>query len=190
MFNMALVRYDRGETDGAIEMMENTLNMRRRVLGAGHPDVASSALNLGLWLTDAGEYYVAGALLDEGISIRASAFGEDHPRVSVARVAKANLLIAMDRNSDALELARQARSSLLESLPEDHWLVAYASSAEGAALTQLGSYGEAEPLLLSSLEPLDLAPIPGVVQKHRIRLANLYTGWGKPGEAERFLSGN
>ena len=104
----------------------------------------------------------------------------------MGRVAKANLLIAMEQYEEALTLAQLARSSLLKTLPEDHWLVAYASSAEGATLAHMGSYPEAESLLLSSIEPLELAPIPGVVKQHRIRLANLYAGWGKPGEAARY----
>jgi len=186
MFNIALVRYDRGDDGEAMDMMRHTLEMRRDMLGPEHPDVASSALNLGLWLTGVGAYEEAIALIDEATSIRLVAFGVGHPRVAVAYVVKANFLIATDRDSDALVLAQQARSSLLKSLPEDHWLVAYASSAAGAALSNLGSYSEAETLLLSSLEALEPAPIPGAVKQHRERLADLYSGWGKPREASTY----
>jgi len=186
MFNIAFVRYDRGDVIGASEMMRMTLEMRRDILGSAHPDVASSALNLAIWLTYAGAYTEAETLLDEGISIRIAAFGDNHPRVAVGRVAKANLLIAIEQYAEALTLAQLARLDLLRTLPEDHWLVAYASSAQGAALAHLASYPEAESLLLSGIEPLELAPIPGVVSLHRIRLANLYAGWGKPGEAARY----
>jgi len=190
MFNIALVRYDRGDAEGAVEMMRETLRIRRRTLGANHPDVASSALNLGLWLTEAGEYSAAERLLDDGIEIREAVFGFDHPRVAVGRIAKANLLISTERYEEALSLAQSAKASLLSTLPEDHWLVAYAASAEGAALAELGSYPEAESLLLASLEPLKLAPIPGAVEQNRIRLAELYAGWGKPGEAARIRAAN
>jgi hypothetical protein len=125
-------------------------------------------------------------LLDEGISIRIDAFGNDHPRVAVGRVAKANLLIATGRYEDALELAKLAKTSLLEALPEEHWLVAYASSAEGGALTRLGSYPEAEQLLLSSLKALEPAPITGVVEQHRARLVELYVKWDRNNEAEKY----
>ncbi len=110
--------------------------------------------------------------------------------LALARVVKANLLIAIDRQREALALAEQARSSLLQVFPEDHWLVAFASSAQGAALANLGSYAEAESLLLSSLEPLELALVPLAYKHHRIRLASLYAGWGNPGEAAKYRPAN
>jgi tetratricopeptide (TPR) repeat protein len=186
MSNIALVRYDRGDLVGAIEMARQTLQMRRDVLGARHLDVSSSAVVLAIWLTETGAYREAEALIDEGISIREATLDDDHPRLALARVVKANLLIATERQHDGLALAHQVRSSLLQTFPEDHWLVAYASSAEGAALVHLGSYMEAEPLLLASLEPLELAMIPGAAKQHRFRLADLYAGWGKPDQAAKY----
>ncbi len=186
MSNIALVRYDREDVVGAIEIMRQTLQMRRDVLGVGHPDVSQSAVVLAIWLTETGAYMEAEALIDEGISIRVATLRDDHPRLALARVVKANLLIATDRHRDALALAHQVRSTLLQTLPEDHWLVAFAASAEGAALTNLDSYTEAESLLLSSLEPLKLAPVPGAYRHHRRRLASLYAGWGKPSDVARY----
>jgi tetratricopeptide (TPR) repeat protein len=184
--NIAIVRYERGDVVGATEMMRQTMQMRRDVLGARHPDVSRSAVVIAMWLTETGSYEEAEALIDEGISIRVDVLGEDHPMLGLARVVKANLLIATDRDRDALALAQQVRSTLLQTLAEDHWLVAFASSAEGAALAKLGSYTEAESLLLASLEPLKLAPVPGAYRNHRFRLASLYADLGKPGEAARY----
>jgi hypothetical protein len=160
--------------------------MRRDVLGVGHPDVSQSAVVLAIWLTETGDYVEAEALIDEGISIRVATLRDDHPRLALARVVKANLLIATDRHRDALALAHQVRSTLLQTLPEDHWLVAFAASAEGAALANLDSYAEAESLLLSSLEPLKLAPVPGAYRHHRRRLASLYAAWGKPSDVAKY----
>ncbi|MFZ9051545.1 MAG: tetratricopeptide repeat protein [Woeseiaceae bacterium] len=186
MSNIALVRYNRGNLTGAVEMARQALQLRRDVLGAEHPDVSSSAVILAIGLTETGEYEEAEELIDEAISIREAVLGEDHPMLALARVVKANLLIATDRQREALALAQQARSSLLQVFPEDHWLVAFASSAEGAALANLGLYAEAESLLLSSLEPLQLALVPLAYKHHRIRLASLYAGWGNPGEAAKY----
>lgn len=186
MFNIALVRYDRGDADGAIQMMRDSLDMRRDLLGTEHPDVGSSAINLGMWLSETGDYEEAEELLDLGTYIRMQAFGKEHPRVAIAFIVKANLLLATERFDEALSLAQMARRNLLEALPEDSWMVAYASSAEGAALSRLGSFPEAEQLLLSSLENIELVPIPGAAEQHKIRLANLYTGWGNPDEAARY----
>jgi exopolyphosphatase/pppGpp-phosphohydrolase len=103
-------------------------------------------------------------------------------------VVKANLMLAQERFGDALALADEARDTLLMSLSNDHWSVAAAESAAGAALAGLGSYADAESLLLRSLEPLEQAPIPGMVEKNKERLANLYTAWGKPGKARQYAS--
>jgi tetratricopeptide (TPR) repeat protein len=186
IFNIALVRYESGDTAGAILIMRETLELQREIFDPDHPDIARSALNLGMWLTISGEYSESESLLAEGIEIRRAVFGDDHPRVAVGRVAMADLFVATDRFKEALELTRIAKASMLESLPEDHWLVAYALSAEGAALAALGAYDEAEPLLLASFGPLEFAPIPGALARHRLRLGDLYIGWGKPGEAAQY----
>jgi tetratricopeptide (TPR) repeat protein len=190
MFNLASVRNDMGESDGAIEMMREILRLWREAQGNEHPQVATGAITLGVWLGEAGDFSEAEALLDEGILIRRSAFGDNHPRVAIALIAKANLLLASGRVDEALQLAQQAQSSLLENLPEDHWSVAYAGSAVGAALVEQEQYERAESILLSSVEPLKLAPISGAKEKHRIRLAALYDGWGKPEEAAKFKASN
>jgi tetratricopeptide (TPR) repeat protein len=186
IFNIALVRYESGDTAGAILLMRETLELQREIFDPDHPDVARSALNLGMWLTTSGEYSESESLLAEGIEIRRAVFGDDHPRVAVGRVAMADLFVTTDRFNEALELTRIAKASMLESLPEDHWLVAYALSAEGAALAALGAYDEAEPLLLASFGPLEFAPIPGALARHRLRLGDLYIDWGKPGEAAQY----
>jgi tetratricopeptide (TPR) repeat protein len=185
--NIALLRYQAGDVDNAIEMMRETLSLRREVLEPGHPDIAGSALNLSQWLIETNRFEEAAPLIDEAIEIRANAFGEEHPRASVARLVKANYLLATNQGDAALELSEGTRASLLGILPEEHWLVAYASSAYGAALAMSDNFMEAESVLLASLEPLQSAPIPGAVELHKNRLASLYRDWGKPEQAEAYL---
>jgi hypothetical protein len=68
---------------------------------------------------------------------------------------------------------------LVESLPDDHWRVAMAESAEGAALTGLGEYNEAESLLLRSNDVLVRggAATEFMSQQNRERLDHLYAVW-------------
>ena len=188
LVNIALIRYQVGDVENAIKMMRQTLEFRREVLEPGHPDIAGSALNLAQWLIETGRFEEASPLIDEAIEIRAKAFGEEHPRASVARLVKANLLIATNQADAALALSRGTRDSLLNILPEEHWLVAYASSAYGAALAMSESYFEAESMLLTSLEPLESAPIPGALEQHKNRLASLYEDWGKPELAAAYVA--
>jgi hypothetical protein len=99
---------------------------------------------------------------------------------------KSNLLLATNRFEEARDIAGKARKIMAMSLPEDHWRVAAAATVEGAALTKLGIYPDAEPLLLDSVKPLEQAPIPGIGDQNRERLVSLYTAWDKPEEANKF----
>jgi hypothetical protein len=52
--------------------------------------------------------------------------------------------VAQGKYPEALELARNAKDIYTAALSADHWRTAIAESAEGAALTGLGRYPEAE----------------------------------------------
>ncbi len=60
-----------------------------------------------------------------------------------------------------------------------------AKNVQGAALTGLGRYAEAEKLLLASLPDLAGSPIADLPQRGRARLAELYIAWGKPEKARK-----
>ena len=184
--NLAFVVYAKGEHDAAIGMLRESLEMNRRELGAGHPNVADVAVNLAYWLIDAGEYAEAEQLLDESLRIRTKVLGKDHPQVASTLTVKATLLLATRRFEEARQAAAEAGRILALSLPEDHWQVAMAMNAQGAALTGLGDYRDAEPLLLASLPRLSGSPIPDLAQVGRMRLHQLYASWGKPGLAIKY----
>jgi tetratricopeptide (TPR) repeat protein len=162
--------------------------MYRRELGAENLDVATGATSLAYWLIDAGAYTEAGELLEESLAIRRKALGENAPQVASTLTVQANLLLARRRFQEARQVAAQARSIFATSLPEDHWQVAMAMNAEGAALAGLGDYEKAEPLLLASLPRLSGSPVPGLVNRGTVRLADLYTAWGRPDQAIKYTS--
>jgi len=80
----------------------------------------------------------------------------------------------------------EARRILKLSMPDDSWQAAAARNVEGTALAKLGEYARAEPLLLGSLAPLADAPIPGLEDRARARVHDLYVAWGRPAEAARY----
>ena len=114
--------------------------------------------------------------------------GESHPQVAGTLTVKANLMLATSRYREAQLLAAESRRMLVQSLPEDSWQVAAAMNTEGAALSRLGNYPDAERLLLASRDGLGQAPIPDLPEKGRLRLLDLYTSWGKPAEAAKYRS--
>ena len=85
MNNLAFVLYEKGDRAGAIQMMRESLEMNRRELGPGHPDVAGGGTSLAYWLTTAGEYDEAAGLLEEALAHpahgarRRPSAGREHP---------------------------------------------------------------------------------------------------------------
>jgi tetratricopeptide (TPR) repeat protein len=188
--NLAFVLYAKGEHRAAVDMLRDSLEMNRRELPADHPTIAAGAAALAYWLIDERKYAEAERLVEESLAIRRKAIGENSPQVAGALTVKSNLLLAQRRYEEARQLAEQARHILEETLPEDHWQVAMAMNAEGAALAGLRKYEKAESLLLASLPRLDGSPLPGLEKTGRVRLARLYTAWGKPDKAGQYQASN
>jgi len=185
--DLAFVLYSEGKKREAIALLRESLGIMRQVLGPDHPDVAGAAASLAYWLIDEREYAESEALLDESLAIRRQVLGEKHPQVGSTLVVKANLLLATRRYAEALDAATQAREILAASLPADHWQVAAAENAEGAALSGLKRFKEAEPLLLASLSGLANAPIPDLSKKGRERVAAMYVASGRPDLSAKYL---
>ena len=141
--------------------------------------LTAAATDLGFWLTQEGEYDDALRLLDRALEIRRLAFGEDHPQFASTLSIKANLLLATHDYAGARDAARAARLILTQSLSADHWRVAMAASAEGAALTELGDYPDAKALLVHSTDVLSQggAAMELLSQQSRERLERLHAVW-------------
>jgi tetratricopeptide (TPR) repeat protein len=187
MSNLAFVIYAQGRHREAIDQQRAVLAMRRELLGNMHPDVAGAAATLAYWLIDERELDEAGELANESILIRRDALGEDHPAVATALITRANVLLARRQYAAAAADAAAAEKILAPNFDASQWQMAMALSAHGAALAGLKAYPEAERKLLESLKGLPSAPIPGVVAKGRQRLVALYSDWGKPDAAARYL---
>jgi tetratricopeptide (TPR) repeat protein len=188
--NLAFVLYEKGEHRKAVDMLRESLEMNRRELLADHPTIAGGAAALAYWLIDERGYAEAERLVQESLAIRRKKFGENSPQVAGTLTVEANLLLAQRRYAQARQVAAQARDIFSATLPEEHWQVAMAMNAEGAALTGLGKYEKAEALLLTSLPRLVGSPLPGLEKTGRMRLARLYTAWGKPDKAGKYQANN
>jgi tetratricopeptide (TPR) repeat protein len=105
---------------------------------------------IGLWLTIAGEYTEAERYLQGGLAMRRRLFGDSHPDVASSLENLAILQVAIHRYTDALASAHSAAEIYTAALSASHWKTAIAESAEGAALTGLGNFPDAEKLLVRS----------------------------------------
>ncbi len=190
MSNLAFLLYQKGDIGAATAVAREVLELRRKLLGDRHPEVADGATMIAYWSIQQGRHAEAETLLDEALSIRRETLGESHPGVASALILKAGVQVETGRYGEARQAAATAREILGAKLPEDHWRIAAAVNAEGAALAGLGAYEEAERLLLESDKHLTDAPMPGIAEQSRQRLAKLYAYWGKPDEALKFAAGN
>ena len=86
--------------------------------------------------------------------MRRRLFDEHQPDVASSLIALAILRVAEGKYSEALEMAQSAKGIYTAALSADHWRTALAESAEGAALTGLGRYPEAEIRLTHGYEIL------------------------------------
>lgn len=144
LLNLSSLQYDRGETREALANLRGVLAIYRKVYPADHPETARVLNGIGSWLTMAGDYAQADSYLQEGFDMRRRLFKAQHPDVASSQIALSMLRIDEHNYSAALDLARSAKSTYTAALSADHWRTALAECTEGAALTGLGRYREAE----------------------------------------------
>jgi tetratricopeptide (TPR) repeat protein len=149
--NLASLQYDRGNTAEAIANMREVLSIYRKVYPADHPETARVLNALGFRLMIAREIDEADRDLTEGLAMRRRLFDENSPDVASSLSNMALLRVTEGRFSEALEMAQRAKGIYTRALSADHWRTAIAQSAEGAALTGLGRYQEADRDLSHSL---------------------------------------
>lgn len=144
LFNVALLQYDRGNTEEAFAKTKRVLAIYRRVYASDQPQTAQLLNTMGFWLTMAGKNDEADRYLQEGLSMRRRLFDEHHPDVASSLMMLAILKVSEQKYAEALKLAQNAKGIYSAALSADHWRTAIAESAEGAALSGLGRYPEAQ----------------------------------------------
>jgi tetratricopeptide (TPR) repeat protein len=144
LLNLASLQYDRGETGQALANMRQVLGIYRKAYPPDHPETARVLNVIGSWLTMSGQDLEADVYLEEGLAMRRRLLNEQHPDVASSLIALAILRVDQKNYSAGLEFARNAKAIYTAALSADHWRTALAECAEGAALTGLNRYPEAE----------------------------------------------
>jgi tetratricopeptide (TPR) repeat protein len=145
--NLAFIQYARGDKAGALANEREALRILRKLFPGDHPEVARFENRIGFWLTEAGQYAEADQDLEDALGMRQRLLGAKHPDVGGSLDHLAILQVARGQNAEALTAARSAVEILTAALSATHWKTAVGECAEGAALTGLDRYAEAQPLL-------------------------------------------
>jgi tetratricopeptide (TPR) repeat protein len=187
---LALRWNTQGRFRDAILKMENVLEMRRKLLGIEHPDVATSLNNLAVLYYSQGRYSEAEPLYQQALEIRRKLLGTEHPDVAQSLHDLAYLYSSQGRYSEAEPLYQQALEMRHKLLGTEHPEVAVAQSLHNLEYLYYsqGRYSEAEPLYQQALEmrrkPLGTEHPEVAVAQSLHNLAYLFYSQGRYSEAE------
>ena len=157
-----------GNLDRADELLQLSLDERRRLLGPEHPDVAESVVALGLLRTDQARYDEAEKLARAGLETAKRHLPADHPAVRAATAALGHVLVERGSYEEATRVLQEAvrldekhgaaTPELAESLHElsnAHFYLGHMPEAQALTERVLAMtrtlYGEKHPLVADDL---------------------------------------
>ena len=139
--------YQQGKFSEAIPLAEQSLAIRKSILGENHLDVAGSLNNLAELYENQGRYSEAEPLLKQTLELFRRILGENHPNVALSLNNLAELYYSQGRYSEAEPLFKQALELRKRTLAENHPDVALSLNNLAELYENQGRYSEAEPLL-------------------------------------------
>lgn len=188
--NLAFVLFDRGDVGGALNAEAESLKIYRQLFPDDNPVVARTMNRLGYWYTETRDYPAADRYLEEALAMRRRLFGQSHPEIASSLLHVGILQVATHKYQDALASSRTAAEIYTADLSASNWKTALAESINGAALTGIGEYREAEQRLMPSYAILtnDAGALPMYRELARRYVENLYQSWGRPNDAKRYAA--
>lgn len=186
--NLARIKHITGDLEAAEQLHRETLDQKRAILGPDHADVAPSLIQLGALLKDQQNYEEAESLIREAISIHQNTLGDKHPMLisgyyMLTQIAK--------EKGDFREAANMLYETLKirEEIPAiDHTEIAVAHSLQGACLTDLELYAEADALIADVQTLVNSSNYEdwGLKQELLNQVIHLYEKWNNQGQAKRY----
>jgi len=118
MSNLAATLSDQGDLEGAREMEEEVLEIKRQILGSEHPDTLTIMSNLAVTLHGQGDLAGARKIMEEVLEITRQILGSEHPDTlaSMSNLAatlhgQGDLAGARKIMEEVLEITRRIRGS-------------------------------------------------------------------------------
>jgi CHAT domain-containing protein len=135
----------------ALPLAEKAVAIRRRLLGAEHPDYASSLHDLAVQHQGLGAYRAAQPHLEDVLAIRRKVLGEAHPSTAESYRDLGLVLFEQGKYAMAEPLARTSLAIRRKVLGEEHPDTVASNHEVAVVLDALGKYAEAEPLHRTAL---------------------------------------
>ncbi len=153
--NQQVVRlYRQGKYQEAIPLAEQTLEIRKNILGDSHPDVAQSLNNLAELYRAMGRYEEALPRFQDALTMRKKHLGDSHPDVATSLNNLAGLYRAMGRYEESLPRYQDALAMRKKHLGDSHPDVATSLNNLAALYESMGRYEEALPRYQDALAML------------------------------------
>ena len=173
---IAFVQYEKGHTREGLATLQESLHMYQRLFPGDHPDVARTMNLVGYWLMLDGDYGAADRAVQTALAMRRRLFDAKHPDIASSLLQLAMLEVATGKFAEAERDAREAREIYTAAFSPTHLTAALAASVEGAALTGLGDYAQAEKLLNDGNAIVSKAPYSFAADRALVRgyLVNLH----------------
>ena len=132
-----------GDYTKAVQIQQDTLARRQRVLGEDHPDTLHSANDLSVSLNSKGQLQEALALNQDTYDRRRRVLGEDHPDTLISAGNLASALSDLGRRGEGLALHQDTYDRHRRVLGEDHPDTLNSANNLASALSELGRRQEA-----------------------------------------------
>jgi tetratricopeptide (TPR) repeat protein len=182
--NVALISMARGDFARAESEFRHAFAIREQGPAANLTVNHATLANFSAALREQGKYDEAAQAIEQALEV-SKPLGVDHPAQATYKLYLARIQIARHRAIEGEQLAREALLRREQLFDNGDWRIGSAKSVLGEALTALGRYREAEPLLLDAHATVKDGPgVQGREAKAtRQRLVALYEAWGRPDAA-------
>jgi len=184
--NLANVLWDQHKLEQAETLARQALDIRQKAMLP--ENIADSLDTLAAIKSDESKSAEAESLYRESLALRQKLLGEEHPAVAAALSRLGLLLEKEGKLDEATDLLRRCLN-IREKTAPDSWLTFHSRSALGGSLMRQQKYDQAELLLLSGCEGMQLRiqAIPAgsrhFVSDSIQRLIDFYQNAGRPDEA-------
>ena len=179
---------ERAQYDLTEPLYKQALDIREKVLGAEHPDIAHSLNHLAELYRIQGKYDQAEPLYQKALSICEQTLGPSHLDVAIILTYLAGLCRAQGKYLQAEPLFQRALNIREQALEPEHPDIAHSLNHLGLLYDTQGKYDQAEPLYIRALairEKVLGVEHPDIAQSLN-NLALLYYNQGSYNQAEPF----